>query len=347
MLCSAVGILCATSASLHVSPTVCSSQARAHVRSTRRVGGCSKNETWRSVIAAAAVQNQPVRFINAGANKGFEVAGFLEAWAPERNVSKRRWHSRIKAFAAAHHLGFLSWSASGACKDGLQTKQEERRISMYARRGNHVEIHAFELAASTAHLLETIVNDTGVSDIVHVYNRPVDNSTRMVDVPLVATAPGNERFSICHAPESRAIGKRGDSCRRRGRLPTLATSLDDFIEQRGFGHVFQVTIDTEGWDALVLEGLRRSLRSQTVQVVEFEYSAMGFWKQGLKDRRTLAQTLQWMADVGWFCFMQGKFGLVPVSPPCWREEMEIHRWSNLVCVHGASTFFAELLKLVV
>ena len=189
------------------------------MRSTRRVGGCSKNETWRSVIAAAAVQNQPVRFINAGANKGFEVAGFLEAWAPERNVSKRRWHSQIKAFAAAHHLGFLSWSASGACKDGLQTKQEERRSRMNARGGNHVEIHAFELAASTAHLLETIVNDTGVSDIVHVYNRPVDNSTRMVDVPLVATAPGNERFSICHAPESRAIGKRGDSCRRRGRLP--------------------------------------------------------------------------------------------------------------------------------
>ena len=80
---------------------------------------------------------------------------------------------------------------------------------MYARGGNHVEIHAFELAASTAHLLETIVNDTGVSDIVHVYNRPVDNSTRVVDVPRLATALGNERFSICHAPESRAIGKRG------------------------------------------------------------------------------------------------------------------------------------------
>ena len=73
----------------------------------------------------------------------------------------------------------------------------------------------------------------------------------------------------------------------------------------------------------------------------------GFWaapgKRG--DARSLAGTLRWMADAGWFCFMQGRTGLLPVSPPCWRDKLEVRRWSNLACAHDTAVV-AALLKLV-
>ena len=87
-------------------------------------------------------------------------------------------------------------------------------------------------------------------------------------------------------------------------------------------------------------------------LLEFEYSGADFWAragQGRStlaaiDARSLAKTLRWMSDAGYFCFMQGRSGLLPVSPPCWRDELEVRRWSNLACAHDPAVV-AALLKM--
>ena len=38
----------------------------------------------------------------------------------------------------------------------------------------------------------------------------------------------------------------------------------------GIDGAFEVAIDTEGYDALVLEGMKRALRKRAVEFVEFE-----------------------------------------------------------------------------
>jgi hypothetical protein len=175
----------------------------------------------------------------------------------------------------------------------------------------------------------------GVDDLVTVHNQPVANETKVVPIPP-SIAVGAEKLGICL----------GRSCRRQGQVDAQATSMDDFLMRGSPMHVYQVTIDTEGWDALVLEGMRSSLRAKLVQIVEFEYSGFGFW--GLRRSaggRTLEGTLNWMSDLGYFCFVQGRTGLVPASPPCWRASFEMRRWTNLVCAQRGSALFGEMLKL--
>ena len=321
---------------------VCVEQAEQFVRRSSFLGGCTANHSWQAAAAQAANVEHPIRFINVGANKGYEIANFLQNWAPERNVTRRQWKNRILQYAAVQRSGYLRWAAAGACKDGYQSKRSEQEALSKARRarrsGTTVEVHAFELSASTAQLLHWLVNATGVGDLVTVHNQPVANVSKLVPVPP-AIAAGGERFGICL----------GRSCRRRGHVDVLATSLDDFITQNALSRVYHVTIDAEGWDAVILEGLRSSLRAKIVQLVEFEYHVKGFWglPHSSPDRRSLAGTLRWMSDMGWFCFMQARSGLLPVSPPCWRDSFEVNRWINLVCAQRGSEMFRVLRDFTV
>jgi len=112
------------------------------------------------------------------------------------------------------------------------------------------------------------------------------------------------------------------------------TTVDDFLSERGLRRVQLVSIDTEGWDGLVLRGMERSLRARAVDVVEFEY--MRAWKRILGER-SLQATLGYMEGVGYTCFWQGNKGaLAQASGACWTDEFHdriSHRWSNLVCAH--------------
>jgi hypothetical protein len=50
-------------------------------------------------------------------------------------------------------------------------------------------------------------------------------------------------------------------------------------------------------------------------------------------------------QVSYTCFWQGNFGcLAPLSPPCWRAEFEIRRWSNVVCA-AEQALASELMKI--
>ena len=51
-------------------------------------------------------------------------------------------------------------------------------------------------------------------------------------------------------------------------LPSI--SLDDYAAQEGLGHMHFISIDTEGHDVRVLQGLERSLKAGAVGVLEFE-----------------------------------------------------------------------------
>lgn len=111
-------------------------------------------------------------------------------------------------------------------------------------------------------------------------------------------------------------------------------TLDSFFAQRGLQRAQLVSIDTEGWDGLVLHGMERVLTERRVDVVEFEY--MRAWKRVLGER-SLQATLGYMESKGYPCFWQGNRGaLAQASGKCWQEEFHTrisHRWSNLVCSH--------------
>eukprot|EP00966_Prymnesium_polylepis_P069181 1607738-Prymnesium_polylepis.2 len=104
------------------------------------------------------------------------------------------------------------------------------------------------------------------------------------------------------------------------------------MERSGIARANRVTIDVEGFDVLVLEGMKRALRARSVDVVKFEYSNQGYWSPHHVDARTLRSTLAWLNDdFGYKCYSQSQRWLVPASPPCWKLQFETHSWSNLIC----------------
>ena len=87
-----------------------------------------------------------------------------------------------------------------------------------------------------------------------------------------------------------------------------------------------VSIDTEGFDALVLEGMRALLAARMCTSLSSTHHP---------ESRALKTILSWLTELGYECFWTGSDGcLAPASGLCWRDEFEIRSWSNLVCAHG-------------
>ena len=54
-----------------------------------------------------------------------------------------------------------------------------------------------------------------------------------------------------------------------------AVALDDFVREQRLSSIYHVAIDTEGWDALVIEGMRETLAAKRVALLEFEVNNHG------------------------------------------------------------------------
>ena len=92
-----------------------------------------------------------------------------------------------------------------------------------------------------------------------------------------------------------------------------------------------------GEDALVLKGMAQALSERRIDVVEFEYNRK--WKAVLRDARPMAPVIEWLRQLGYYCFWQGNKGsLAQLSAPCYQEETR-NRFgfarSNAVCSHRA------------
>ena len=100
-----------------------------------------------------------------------------------------------------------------------------------------------------------------------------------------------------------------------------------------------LSIDTEGHDALVLEGARGLLARHAVQIVEFEYHFLPLWTE-----RALHSTVAWLNELDYACFWQSNSGLLaPVLPGC----SYVALWSNVVCVYkGVPGLEAAMRALV-
>ena len=139
------------------------------------------------------------------------------------------------------------------------------------------------------------------------------------------------------------------------------TSLDDFLDHTDNAelrqHLQHCSIDTEGWDPLVLEGFHKTLAARRVPTVAFEYIARGYWRHPMMrlsprsraartpacgeggqfppmEQRRLGEVLERLTSFGYACFFQvAGGGLVPASVPCWHPRYANVGWANLLCAH--------------
>jgi hypothetical protein len=101
-------------------------------------------------------------------------------------------------------------------------------------------------------------------------------------------------------------------------------------------------IDTEGSDALVIEGARRLLKYQLVRCIIFEYSNLSPWID-----MKLYDIVKYLDEHGYGCYLEGHGELWSISGECWHYMYEFHAWSNVVCFDRKDEWFDAIQPYVV
>ena len=260
------------------------------------------------ILASSTDASGDVVMLNVGANKGFNLAEWMQRYT-SADVSNKRWHTlMMKRAEPACEL-----QCCGVC---LVCHRKRIRQVTSAR----LQLHAFELQPSNERLLRQLVALTQAP--VEVHGAAVSNASGLV-YTRDSGRPGYESVSATRMPKT-----------SRHSIVRNVTTVDAFLSSRRLTRIALVSIDTEGWDAFVMRGMERSLRAKAIDAFEFEYTRA--WKPHFGEH-ALAEHLRWLDDLGYTCFWQGNRGaLAQANGGCWREEDHgrlSHRWSNLVCAH--------------
>ena len=295
-------------------------------------------------------ESKPLVYVNAGANKGFAVAEFLQRFASGGGdaaaPSNAAWFKSIRAIKPS---GMFSCGMCGACKDPLPPVAERRNTS--------VRVVALELLKGNHWLLTKLFERHRVPGIA--INAAASNYTGVAYAP-VGVRTGQE-WSTAELGEQRPQeqppprpqggggggattttstslgGSRARKLRASGKLTAVPSmTIDELAQRDAIETIGWLSIDAEGWDALILEGARALLSQRRVGLVEFEYHSKGMWAAALPaaDRRDLKTALSWLHDAGYTCFWQGDGGdLAQASGAKWCDVFEWRGHSNLVCSH--------------
>ena len=281
--------------------------------------------------------------IVVGANKGYDAPAFLSLWSPSlaKRLGGQTWKRLIMAYAKGTGVdkdictfctyveasnrkhNFLQMFPTGPCKNEANVRHKH-----HARSRLVPHVHLLELLPSNRQLIRWLVNRTDIASFAHVHDLAASNeSSRAFSAPDASKYAGIEALALS-VPWNLKEKKR--SFRTGNTIET--TTIDDFMARERLSEAWLVQIDTEGWDALVLEGMRKSLAAKRIAFVEFEYSGRNFWSPASgADRRTLEQTQRWLGELGYTCFLQTASDLAPISGQCWRADFERRRWSNVLC----------------
>ena len=204
-------------------------------------------------------------------------------------------------------------------------------MQTHDKRGGHA--HLLELLPKTRALLRHLVHAFDADDAVTVHDLAASNETKTIPAPdaLYLNFAGTEYASLQNTPLA------NKQRRAQPQISLNLTTIDDLMDSHHLERVYQVTVDAEGWDGLVLEGMRRALQAKRIELLEFEYNKVSWTRSSkqLRHPRTLGNTTAWLHSLGYTCHMlAGTRGTWPISGECWRDGMNEQGWANVLCAHS-------------
>ena len=334
-----------------------SSTPRCHGSSAVRlamISMCPKQH-WLDAITPWLFHHQQVTYLNVGANKGFNVWSMMQRMHLAENYTNRDWRAEMDVYMRAQGIrtcrskgetecgksGEGLCGVCGACKELPPTLV--RPVDATFRR---LDVHAVELIRENTDWLRWAFARFGVrGSILHAGASNVSGSTMVRAAKFgdegvfVGTASKVTTDSDADDPLAATVPAQTFS-------PVRILTIDQYAREEGIRHIHLASIDAEGQDALIIEGMQNLLDAARVDVLEFEYHHIGYWK---KTDRSLEATLKWLQRrrEPFRCYWQAANGcLAPASPPCWVAAFEIRKMSNLVCVReGAGAPHQELVRL--
>lgn len=276
---------------------------------------------WQDAIAPL-VMRPAMTFVNAGANKGFNVAEFIQRYSRPTSPSSSEWHAQLIQYQP--DIKF----ACGICK---ACSAPLPAVGFNAS----ATIYAIEMLAVNAALLRRMFAHFRVPGAVTHAAVSQHNAH--------ASAPAGEAGREGHQASQKRNVSGADEVR--------TVTIDAFAHAHGLSTIDFLSIDCEGWDALVIEGSHRMLRERRIHVLEFEYHRVGMWNRSAPRHRTLRRVVEGLHEKGYTCFWQGSDrasnwrgsdraapshgALHELSGPAWCNEYETFgAWSNVVCAHA-------------
>ena len=287
--------------------------------------GCPAGR-WQDVIApllASTAKGRNLTFVNVGANKGYNVAEFMQRFHFQRYIlTSPAWHEEL--MKSSPSKGVRVRFGCGLCN---ACKARPPRAKLH----RPVEVHAIEMVRLNANALQRLFGVFKIPGTVH--HLAMSNYSGIAEYRQ-AGAIGLEHFEL---------GK--DVTKYKSERVGCLT-LDNFASmhlpppKRSFLGVASpridlLSVDAEGQDALILEGAEELLSKRSVAVLEFEYIMRGYWRYDKgADRRHLGDVLARLEKFGYRCYWQGESGsLAHASGPYWCDAFAFRLRSNLVCSH--------------
>ena len=254
---------------------------------------CPSNR-WQRAIQDT-LQRKHMSYINIGANVGSNVNEFLNMYNRTWKISPKEWHDQTNA----------GCGACGACKTVFHKREPPPLVE--ATKSIHVV--GVEMMSSTFWKLE--------------------EAFRVFQVPGTALhAAGGDVLQTVYEPHLPRPGHEYQGVATKGAPIPMITidSITTMLPAPDTDVVDILSIDTEGHDALVLQGATTGISRHAFRVIEFEYHGVGAWA-----KTSLNATVSTLMKHNYRCYWQGNKGVLKrFRTSC---NYEFKKWSNLVCAH--------------
>ena len=328
------------------------------VEYNRDMSNCPR-EDWLLAMAETDPFNDKV-FVNVGANKGYNLAVWLNNFKPRLSITPMKWHEALMNVNTRRIVD------CGVCKDceATFTISPEANPTLYSSQ-SHLTMFAVDLNCENIQLIQQIpsilttldgtytsiyTSCAGVSDVasrITMTKCPIGHErchlshdttnsihiTGKVSLPIVTLT---ELIRIFH---EKLQHKQGSHHHHHLHDHSLTPTTTD-TEYKPFIDILM--IDTEGNDYLVLKGAHELFQYHQIRVVIFEYHQLLPWKDQL-----LEECIKEMEYFGFDCYFQGQGRLWKISgEDCWQSNYEFHDWSNVMCVYKQDIWYETIQSFV-
>ena len=297
-------------------------------------------QTWLDKITPWLFEQEHLVYLNVGANKGYNVCSMMQRMQLAENYTNHDWHKEMGAYMRSRHMRSCRSKADTgcaktseilcgvchACRDDAFSLKKTINDRFPFRQ---LDIHALELLRENVEWLRWAFARFGIrASVLHA------GASNATGETVVRHSKFGDEGSFIGTAAPVSVGSSAYESLRtsfQDNAPVRLISIDQYAREEGIKHIHVASVDAEGQDALILEGMRELLDAHSVDVFEFEYHFIGFWKKA----RSLEQILSWLIQhrEPYRCYWQGSKGcLSPASPPCWIPAFEFRKMSNLVCV---------------
>lgn len=287
---------------------------------------------------------QGKNLVNIGFNKGYNFALWASLWKPAVGVDVQVWHQ---------HLKTVGITDCGMCNDcntrvAKHAHSHSRRNATAAPKP--LNIIGVEIQLPGINVVQNISNalfSSSKSDTVRLSFIHAAGSDR--DDKIFTYRCGNGQWEGCSiVNQNELIGKSlvqkmadydfirsitvdqlvkelianktisPTSAKKKKKINPKFTVPDYILD------ILQV--DTEGSDALLLDGAMNTLRAGMVRVLIFEYHENCPWAM-----TSLKKKINQLAELEYDCYFEGTKRVWKLTG-CWDPLYEIYGWANVICV---------------